>query len=41
MKSKASDFWRRGVVFIFATEIFETKASETAEGDGLNLRPND
>jgi hypothetical protein len=50
MKIEASGFWR-GVVSIFATNIFATTISdadvsaraisETDKGDGLNLRPND
>jgi hypothetical protein len=40
MKSEANGFWR-GVVFIFEAAVIPTTISQTAGGDGLNVRPND
>jgi hypothetical protein len=41
MKIEANGLGRRGAAFTFAARIVETNISETDEGDGLNLRPND
>jgi hypothetical protein len=40
MKSEANGLWR-GVVFIFEAAVIPATISQTAGGDGLNVRPND